>query len=97
MAPMSDQITPDRPRIDDPDLRSDVRLLGYKFDQLDKKFDVLTGELKNSYATRGEVADVKEDVAGIKSQLTWVVRLVLGAMIMAVVALVIQKGGLPHL
>lgn len=53
-------------------------MLSYKFDQLDKKFDTLTGELKNAYATKIELADVRDEVHSIKAQLSWVIKLVIG-------------------
>lgn len=85
---MPDTSAPDAPT----DLRGDFRLVNYKIDQLDKKFD----ELKANFATKAEVADVKDDVASIKSGIWWVVKLVLGAVIIAVIGLVMAKGGVPH-
>ena len=97
MAPTNDgPPNPDRPAAATGDLRSDVRLLDYKFDQLDKKFDQITTKLENAYATKSELSDVREDVNAIKAQLGWAIKLVVGAIITAVIGIVLVKGGVPH-
>lgn len=48
------------------------------------------------YATKREVDDVREDVKGIKNGIGWAVKIVVGAVIVAVMGLVIAKGGMVH-
>ena len=64
------------------------------------KLNEMAGDIKaiaTVYATKREVDDVREDVKGIKNGIGWAVKIVVGAVIVAVLGLVIAKGGVPHL
>lgn len=39
------------------------------------------------------IKDIKEDLSSIKSNTTWIIRLVIGAIILAVIGFFIQTGG----
>lgn len=77
----------------DPLLKSDVRLLQYQVGQLDKKLDRFFDEVKNNYASKGDLQAVKDDVTGLKANLSWVIKIVVGAVLAAVLGLVVLKGG----
>lgn len=78
------------------DLRSDVRVLNYQVGELDKKLDRFFDEVKNSYASKGELAGIKEDVVKLKDNLSWLIKLVIGAVVVALLGLVVSKGYVPH-
>lgn len=84
-------IMPTPPPADD--LKGDVRLIGYKIDELSKRFDRFSDDIKGTYASKDEVKEVREDVAGLKAQVGWAVKLILGLVITAIIGLVIVKGG----
>lgn len=84
------------PPMPDTDLRSDVRLANYKIEQLDKKFDRLTDELKLSYATKSELGELREDVKTLRENIGWAIKIVLAAVFVALVSVVVVKGGVPH-
>lgn len=71
-------------------------LLTFKVELLTQKFDEFTKEIKTTYASKTEIADLRDDVVGIKGNITWLLRLVLGLVVAAVVGLVIMKGGVPR-
>lgn len=56
----------------------------------------LREDLRNVYATKTELKDVAEDVASLKSNVSWLVKLIIGAVIAAVLGLVLMKGGVPR-
>lgn len=76
------------------DLKSDVRLLAYQVALLDKKLDRFFEEVKNNYATKGEVKDLKEDVDKLNANIGWLVKIIIGAVVIALLGLVIVKGGI---
>lgn len=78
------------------DLRSDVRILNYQVGELDKKLDRFFDEVKNSYASKGDLNGLKEDVNKLKDNLSWLIKLVIGAVVIALLGLVISKGYVPH-
>jgi hypothetical protein len=75
------------------DLKSDVRLLAYQVALLDKKLDRFFDEVKNNYATKSEVKDLKEDVDKLNANIGWLVKIIIGAVVVALLGLVIVKGG----
>lgn len=77
----------------DPLLKSDVRLLQYQVGQLDKKLDCFFDEVKSNYATKGDLQSVKDDVHDLKSNISWVIKIIVGAVLAALLGLVIIKGG----
>lgn len=78
------------------DLRSDVRVLAYQVSELDKKLDRFFDEVKNNYASKNELVGVKEDVAKLKDNISWLIKLVIGAVVVALLGLVVSKGYVPH-
>ena len=96
---MSPQPTPINEReagLDDPSLRSDVRLVNYKVDQLDKKFDALMSNIQNNYASKTELNGVRDEVKSVRDQIGWAIKIVIGAVIISLVGLVLVKGGVTH-
>lgn len=79
----------------DPLLKSDVRLLQYQVGQLDKKLDRFFDEVKNNYASKGDLQGVKDDVHDLKSNISWVIKIIVGAVLAGLLGLVIMKGGGP--
>jgi hypothetical protein len=53
-------------------------------------------DLRNVYATKTELKEVAEDVAGLKNNVSWLVKAILGAVRTAALGLVLVKGGVPH-
>ncbi len=53
-------------------------------------------DLRNVYATKTELKDVVDDVAKLKDHVGWLVKSLLGAIVLAIVGLVLSKGGVPH-
>ena len=53
-------------------------------------------DLRNVYATKVEVSDLFEDVKALKANVSWLVKLIFGAVIMAILSLVLVKGGVIH-
>ena len=76
------------------DLKSDVRLLAYQVGLLDKKLDRFFEEVKNNYATKSEVENLKGDVNKLNANISWLVKIILGAVVAAVLGLVLVKGGM---
>ena len=67
--------------------------LGNRIDGLGQKFDAFVQELKTSYATKNDLAMVDEKVRKVQDAQSWVIKLIVGAVIVAVLGLVIVKGG----
>ena len=76
------------------DLKSDVRLLAYQVALLDRKLDRFFDEVKNNYATKSELKGLKEDVDKLNANIGWLVKIIIGAVVIAVLGLVIVKGGI---
>lgn len=93
----TEQSTRERPAAPgDADAKGDLKLVQYQVQQLDKKFDRLSDDLENQYATKAELGEVRDDVKGLRENIGWAIKIVLGAVLVAVVNLVIVKGGVPH-
>lgn len=75
------------------DFRGDLKLLTWQVTDLNKKFDELRSDLRDKYATKDELKVVSAEVVKINGNITWLLRLVMGLVIAAVVGLVIMKGG----
>ncbi|WP_331296774.1 hypothetical protein [Methylobacterium hispanicum] len=75
------------------DLKSDVRLLAYQVAMLDKKLDRFFEEVKNNYASKADLKNVKDDVEKLSNNIGWLVKLIIGAVVVALLGLVIVKGG----
>lgn len=67
---------------DEPATRADVRRLHEKLDEIRK-------DLHESYVTNADLALLRLDVAELKDWQTWLVRIVLGCVILALVGLVV--------
>lgn len=76
------------------DLKSDVRLLAYQVAQLDKKLDRFFDEVKNNYASKTDLKNVKDDVDKLNNNIGWLVKIIIGAVVIALLGLVIVKGGI---
>lgn len=70
--------------------------LGTRIEALSQKFDAFTQELKSTYATKTDLSIVDEKVRKVQDNQGWVIKLIIGAVIVAVLGLVIAKGGVPH-
>jgi hypothetical protein len=70
--------------------------LGSRIEVLGQKFDAFTQELKSTYATKTDLTIVDEKVRKVQDNQGWVIKLIIGAVIVAVLGLVIAKGGVPH-
>ena len=70
--------------------------LGSRIEALSQKFDAFTQELKSTYATKTDLSIVDEKVRKVQDNQGWVIKLIIGAVIVAVLGLVIAKGGVPH-
>lgn len=75
------------------DIKSDVRLLAYQVAQLDKKLDRFFEEVKNNYASKADLKNVKDDVDKLNNNIGWLVKIIIGAVVIALLGLVIVKGG----
>lgn len=75
------------------DIKSDVRLLAYQVAQLDKKLDRFFEEVKNNYASKAYLKNVKDDVDKLNNNIGWLVKIIIGAVVIALLGLVIVKGG----
>ncbi|MFC6047181.1 hypothetical protein ACFPYM_04965 [Methylobacterium hispanicum] len=75
------------------DIKSDVRLLAYQVAQLDKKLDRFFEEVKNNYASKADLKNVKDDVDKLNNNIGWLVKIIIGAVVVALLGLVIVKGG----
>ena len=70
--------------------------LGSRIEVLGQKFDAFTQELKATYATKTDLSIVDEKVRKIQDNQGWVIKLIIGAVIVAVLGLIIAKGGVPR-
>lgn len=70
--------------------------LGARIEVLGQKFDAFTQELKSTYATKTDLSIVDEKVRKVQDNQGWVIKLIIGAVIVAVMGLVIAKGGVPR-
>ncbi len=77
-------------------MRVDVAVLKEKVGSIDKKLDTLAANLANVYSTKDELKVLRDDVQGLKSNQGWIIKLIVGAVIVAVLGLVIVKGGVPR-
>lgn len=70
--------------------------LGSRIEALSQKFDAFTQELKSTYATKTDLSIVDEKVRKVQDNQGWVIKLIVGAVIVAILGVVIVKGGVPH-
>lgn len=75
------------------DLKGDVRVLTVQVGELTKKVDEIRSDLKNTFASKEELREVRQDVVEIKGHIGWIVKLALGLIVTAIIGLVIVKGG----
>ncbi len=74
-------------------MRVDVAVLKEKVGSIDKKLDALAVSLANVYSTKSELKVLQDDIDGLKANQGWIIKLIVGAVIVAVLGLVIVKGG----
>lgn len=88
----------DDPEADSPavTMRVDVAVLKEKVGGIDKKLDALAASLSNVYSTKSEMKVLKDDIDGLKANQGWIIKLIVGAVIVAVLGVVIVKGGVPR-
>ena len=53
-------------------------------------------ELKSTFATKEELKDVREEVNSLKSWNKWVVQIIGGLILTAIIGTIVIKGGVPH-
>lgn len=70
--------------------------LGSRIEALGQKFDAFTQELKTTYATKTDLSIVDEKVRKVQDNQGWVIKLIVGAVIVAILGVVIVKGGVPR-
>lgn len=79
-------MTPPVSTDDGPATRDDVR-------RLHDKLDLLTRELHAQFVTHADLALLRGEVRDLRSWQAWVARLVIGAVILALVGLVVTADG----
>jgi hypothetical protein len=77
-------------------MQVDVAVSATKLDAVQSDVRGIREDLRNVYATKTELKDVVDDVSKLKDHVGWLVKSVLGAIVLAVVGLVLSKGGVPH-
>ncbi|KNY21639.1 hypothetical protein [Methylobacterium sp. ARG-1] len=75
------------------DLKSDVRLLAFQVSLLDKKLDRFFDEVKANYASKSDLKNLKDDVDKLNANIGWLVKIIIGVVVVAILGLVIVKGG----
>ena len=70
--------------------------LGSRIENLGQKLDAFTLELKSNYATKTDLTIVDDKIRKVQDNQSWVIKLIVGAVIVAVLGLVIVKGGVPR-
>ncbi|GBU19365.1 MULTISPECIES: hypothetical protein [Methylobacterium] len=53
-------------------------------------------ELKSSFATKAELKALEEEVQGLRNWNKWVVQIIGGVILTAILGTIIIKGGIPH-
>lgn len=53
-------------------------------------------ELKSTFATKDDLKDVREEVNGLKSWNKWVVQIIGGLILTAIIGTIVIKGGVPR-
>jgi len=53
-------------------------------------------ELKSTFATKDDLKDIREEVNGLKSWNKWVVQIIGGLILTAIIGTIVIKGGVPH-
>ncbi|MCB4803499.1 hypothetical protein QO001_000844 [Methylobacterium brachiatum] len=77
-------------------MQVDVAVSATKLDAVQSDVRGIREDLRNVYATKTELKDVVDDVSKLKDHVGWLVKSVLGAIVLAIVGLVLSKGGVPH-
>lgn len=53
-------------------------------------------ELKSTFATKADLQSLEEEVTSLKANQGWIVKIIVGAVVSAVLGIVLVKGGVPH-
>ena len=78
-------------------LRIAQAVTNQKVEQLVVAINELRGEvreLKSNFATKSDVHALEEEIKGIKGNQSWIVKIIIGAVVTAVLGLVLVKGGI---
>lgn len=62
--------------------------------RIEKLEDRMTKAETRIAVAESNIKDIREDIASIKNNTNWILRLIIGAIIMAILSLVITKGGM---
>ena len=77
------------------DLKSDVRLLAYQVRASRQKNSTgFSMRSKTTMRRKSELKGLKEDVDKLNANIGWLVKIIIGAVVIAVLGLVIVKGGI---
>lgn len=74
-------------------MQIDVAVLKQAVGGIDKKLDHIAVDLRDTYARKTDVKEVEERVKKLNDNISWVIKIVIGAVIVAVLGLIIAKGG----
>lgn len=74
-------------------MQIDIAVLKEKVGGVDLKMDKLSIDLRDTYARKTDVKAVEDRVAKLQDNISWAIKLVLGLVIVAIVGIVIVKGG----
>ena len=77
-------------------MQIDMAVTVQKVDTVLNDVKGIRDDLRNVYATKTELKEVAEDVASLKSNVSWLVKAVIGAVLAAGLSVVLVKGGVPH-
>lgn len=74
-------------------MQVDVAVLKTQVSSIDKKLDALAVDLRDTYARKTEMKDLADDVKGLRDSLGWVIKLILGLVVAAIISTVLIKSG----
>lgn len=80
-------------------MQVDLAVLSERTGNMDKSVSAILANQEKAlatYATKEELKAVKDGLDGVRAWLGWGVKTVLGVVIIALVSLVVAKGGVPH-
>ncbi|KTS10237.1 hypothetical protein SB2_06690 [Methylobacterium radiotolerans] len=80
----------------DATILSNVNLLNYRVESLEKKLDQFLVKIESNYTTKSELKEVRDDLEKLSAHLSWIVKIIIGAVVVALLSVVIVKGGVPH-
>lgn len=78
-------------------MQIDVAVTKEKLETVGGDVRGIRDDLRSVYATKTELAIVRDDVASLKNHVSWLVKGILGAVLAAILSLILIKGGLTRL